>query len=176
MGEFNELGDVMAVRTQSCACGQVRFEAVDEPILAAVCYCDDCQAGGRLIEALDGAKPVLDADGGADYLTYRDDRYRCVQGAELLVGYALKPKSPTKRFVAGCCNTAMYLKYKRGHWTSTFRSAFESADLPAVEMRTNVRFRASDDAFVDDAPRYQRFPLALFGKLIKAQVAMVFGR
>jgi hypothetical protein len=68
------------------------------------------------------------------------------------------------------------LKYKRGHWTSMFRSAFESADLPAVEMRTNVRFRASDDAFVDDAPRYQRFPLALFGKLIKAQVAMVFGR
>lgn len=164
------------VRKQSCACGQVRFEAVDAPILAGVCYCDDCQAGGRMIEALAGAASALDADGGADYLTYRDDRYRCVQGAELLVGHALKPKSPTKRYVAGCCNTAMYLKYKRGHWTSTFRKAYDGAELPPVEMRTNVRFRETTLPFPDDAPQYQRFPLALFGKLIRARVAMMLGR
>ncbi len=104
--------------------------------------------GWRMIEALAGAKPVLDADGGADYLTYRDNRYRCVQGVELLVGYALKPKLVTKRYVAGCCNSAMYLKYKRGHWSSTFRGAYDGADLPRLRYartfgfaRVTVRFQ-----------------------------------
>ncbi len=165
----------MNVRTQTCACGQVQFEATGAPIVAGVCYCDDCQAGGRMIEALPDAKPALSADGGGDYLTFRDDRYRCVKGAELLVGHALKPKSPTKRYVAGCCNTAMYLKYKRGHWVSTFRGAYDG-ETPPVEMRTNLKWRDSDLPFEDDAPRYQRFPMALFGRLIGAKVGMVLGR
>ena len=65
------------VRTSSCACGRVRFEAVGAPILSAVCYCDDCQAGGRQIEELPSAARVLDADGGTPYLSYRDDRFSC---------------------------------------------------------------------------------------------------
>lgn len=165
----------MDVFHQSCACQQVRFEAVGLPILAGVCYCDDCQAGGRMLEALGGAKAALEPDGGSDYLTYRDDRYRCVAGEGLLEGHKLRARSPTTRYVAGCCKTPMYLKYKRGHWVSTFRQAYQGG-TPPVEMRTNLKWRDSALPFPDHAPRYQRFPMTLFAKLIRARFAMVLGR
>ena len=56
-------------RIASCPCGQVQLEAVGTPILSAVCYCDDCQAGGHAIEAMLDAAQVLDEDGGTHYLT-----------------------------------------------------------------------------------------------------------
>src|SRR5271167_889833 len=75
------------IRLASCACGTVRCEGVGAPIVSVVCYCSDCQEGGRKIEALPGAPRVPEADGGASYLTYRDDRFRCVSGAQMLVAY-----------------------------------------------------------------------------------------
>ena len=83
------------------------------PILSVVCYCDDCQKGGREIESLPNAARVLDADGGTPYLSYRDDRFSCVSGANLLVGYKIKDSAPTQRFVASCCNSGMFLKFGR---------------------------------------------------------------
>jgi hypothetical protein len=129
-----------------------------------------------LIEALPNAPAVLDADGGASYLTYRDDRFRCVAGQDLLTGHKLKENAPTDRYVATCCNTGMYLKFRRGHWVSTYRTRYGDADLPAIEMRTNTRFRTSATPLPQDAPCYKRFPLKLFGKLIAARIAMAWGR
>lgn len=164
------------IRTSTCVCGQVRCEATGEPILSAVCYCKDCQAGGRLIEALPAAAPVLDADGGAAYLTYRDDRFRCVAGEPLLKGYHLKDTSPTFRYVATCCNTAIYLKFTRGHWVSAYANRFETNMRPPVEMRTNIRFRQAETALPDDAPAYRRFPARLFARLIAARINMALAR
>ncbi len=56
-----------------------------------------------MIEALPGARPVLQDDGGASYLTYRDDRFDSIRGADLLKGLKLNDKAPTRRFVATCC-------------------------------------------------------------------------
>jgi hypothetical protein len=159
----------------SCSCGRVRCEGVGPPILSTVCYCSDCQAGGHQIEALPDAAPVLDADGGTPYLTYRDDRFACVEGAELLVGYKLREKAPTQRFVASCCNTGMYLKFGPGHWTSAYRLRFP-APLPPIEMRTKVASRQSDLPFPQDAPAYSSFPFKLFRRLFVARLAMLFGR
>lgn len=163
-------------RTFQCACGAVRFEAYNAPILTAVCYCQDCQAGGKLIESLPNAKPVLDADNGTSYLTYRDDRYRCIAGQDNLRGHKLKPKSPTTRYVASCCQSAMYLKFHKGHWVSTYRNRFVDDDLPPNDMRTNTRSRTSNLPIPTDAPSYRRFPLKLFGKLIAARINMALGR
>ena len=162
-------------RTASCACGRVRCEGVGTPILSAVCYCGDCQAGGRLIEALPGAPAVLDPDGGSPYLTYRDDRFACVEGSDLLVGHKLHDRAPTQRFVASCCNSGMYLKFGPGHWVSSYRLRFPEP-LPPVEMRTNVAQRQSDLPLPTDAPAYRKFPLKLFGRLIGAKLAMLLGR
>ncbi len=163
-------------RISKCACGQVQFEADGDPIVTAVCYCNDCRAGGRMIEALPNAPCVLDADGGASYLTYRDDRWHCVSGKGLLKGLKLKENSPTKRYVATCCNSSMYLKFKYGHWVSTYRNRFDAGGLPLVEMRTNTRNRQSETVLPTDAPSYPRFPFRLFGKLIAARIAMAVGR
>lgn len=162
------------VRTSSCACGRVQCEAVGEPILSGVCYCLDCQEGGRRIEALPNAAPVRDPDGGTPYLTYRDDRFRCLSGKELLMDYRLRPRSPTRRVVASCCNSGMFLKYEHGFWVSTYRYRY-SGDLPPIEMRTKVGRRKSELELPNDAPAYRRYPLKLFAKLIAARIAMPFG-
>jgi hypothetical protein len=163
------------VRTSSCRCGRVRCEGRGEPILSAVCYCLDCQEGGRRIEALPRAPRVLDDDGGAPYVLYRDDRFRCVSGEELLVDHRLKPNSPTRRVVASCCNSGMYLKFDPGFWVSSYRHRY-SGELPPIDMRTNVRRRRATTLLPSDAPCYRSFPLKLIGKLIGARVAMFLAR
>jgi len=163
------------VRTATCRCGQVRCEGVGAPILSAVCYCDDCQAGGRQIEDLPDAACVLDADGGTSVLVYRTDRFRCVAGEALLKPHRLKERAYTQRFVASCCHSAMHLKFGPGHWVSVYRARFEG-DLPPIEMRSQTQYRDVDIAFPDDVPRYRRFPLKLFARLIGARLQMLVGR
>jgi hypothetical protein len=126
------------------------------------------------MEDLPGAVPVRDPDGGTPYLTYRDDRFSCVEGTELLIGYKLTDDTPTQRFVASCCNTGMYLKYGPGHWTSAYRLRFHQPP-PPIEMRTKVAARQSSLPLPQDAPAYRSFPLKLFGRLIAARFAMLFG-
>ena len=165
----------LEARTSSCVCGRVRCESRGEPILSAVCYCLDCQEGGRRIEALPGAPQVLDDDGGAPYLLYRDDRFRCVAGEELLVDHRLKPNSPTRRVVASCCNSGMFLKFDPGFWVSSYRHRY-SGELPPIDMRTNVRRRRAETPMPGDATCYRSFPPRLFAKLIGARIDMFFGR
>src|SRR6185437_6203938 len=52
----------------SCACGNVELELRGPPIMIVSCYCDSCQEGGRRIEALPNAPPVLQPDGGTPYI------------------------------------------------------------------------------------------------------------
>jgi hypothetical protein len=153
----------------------VRCEAVGPPIVSAVCYCSDCQEGARRIEALPGAPPILDADGGASSLLYRDDRFRCVSGEEFLVAYRLKERAPTRRMAASCCNSGMFLKFEPGFWVSAYRLRF-SGDLPPVEMRNQTRDRKAQTPIPTDAPGFARFPMRLFARLMLARVAMWVGR
>src|ERR1700739_744955 len=93
----------------SCRCGKVELQIVGAPILRGICYCTSCQEAGRLHQSVPGVDAALAEDGGTDYVLYRKDRVRCVQGADLLEERRLKPGSPTRRMPAGCCNTAMFL-------------------------------------------------------------------
>ena len=163
------------VRTSSCACGRVRFEGVGAPITSAVCYCEDCQKGSAQIEALPGAPAVRDSDGGTPYLIYRDDRFRCVSGADLLRGYRIKERAPTQRVVASCCNSGVCLKFDPGHWVSAYRGRFEG-DLPPIEMRNKVKYRRPGVPIPTDAPSYRGFPPKLLRRLLASRVAMLMGR
>lgn len=140
-----------------------------------MCYCDDCQKGGQEIERLPKAARVLDPDGGTAYLSYRDDRFSCVSGAELLVGYKIKDNAPTQRFVASCCNSGMFLKFGRGHWVSMYRARFEG-DLPAIEMRTQTKYRLFNAEIPNDAPSYQTYPMKLIGRLLTSRLSMLIAR
>jgi hypothetical protein len=163
------------IRMSSCNCGRVRCQAIGEPMLSSVCYCDDCQAGGRQIEGLPNAARVLDVDGGTPYLSYRDDRFSCLSGADLLVGYKIKARAPTQRFVASCCNSGMFLKFGPGHWVSAYRARFEG-DLPPIEMRTQTKYRLGDTEIPHDAPSYGRYPMKLVRKLLASRILMLIGR
>ena len=48
-------------------------------------------------------------------------------GAEYLEEWRLKPNSPTRRVVATCCNSAMFLDFTKGHWLSMYRNRFPQA-------------------------------------------------
>jgi hypothetical protein len=64
------------VRVASCRCGQVALETEGEPIVTTVCHCSSCQDAGRQLEALLGAAPILDKDGGTPFILFRKDRVK----------------------------------------------------------------------------------------------------
>jgi hypothetical protein len=159
----------------SCSCGNVEFEATGVPILSVACYCDDCQEGSRRIEALPNALPVRDPDGGTAYLLYRKDRVKCSKGEQFLQDLRLRDKSPTKRVVATCCDSAMFLDFEKGHWLSVYRARF-AGDVPPLQMRIQTRFRPKDSEVPSDIPSYAAFPIKFIGKLLAARVAMLVHR
>jgi len=155
-----------------CACGKIEFEAAGRPILSAACFCDDCQEGSRQIEALPGAPPVRDADGGTPYVLYRKDRFRCSRGGELLRELRLREGSPTKRVVASCCNSGMYVDFEKGHWLSIYRGRFVGPTIP-VEMHIQTRFKPQYASASTEVPSYASFPVRLIVKLLLARLAML---
>ncbi|MBN3851320.1 hypothetical protein G3N58_31535 [Paraburkholderia sp. Ac-20342] len=163
----------MTTTLVSCSCGKVECEATGAPILTVVCYCDDCQRGSRQIDTLPDAAPVLNADGGTAYVLYRKDRFECTKGRELLLDLRLEEKSQTKRVVAGCCNSAMYLDFEKGHWVNVYRARFQ-AEAPPIQMHIQTRFKPSLDRAPNNIPTYRSFPPLFFSKILFARIAMIF--
>ena len=158
-----------------CQCGKVKFEAVGPPILTASCYCTSCQEAGRQFEQLASAPPVLDADGGTGVILYRKDRVQCVTGQENLGERRLKPDSPTRRVVATCCNSAMFLDFTKGHWLSMYRNRFP-AGAPPLEMRIMTKERRVGVELAGDLPNHSGYSARLMLKLIAAWITMGFRR
>lgn len=163
----------MPVMKSRCACGGVEYEAIGAPITSAICYCASCQEAGRAFEQLPAAPPVLEPDGGTAMVLYRKDRVRCVHGREQLKEYRLKPESPTRRLVATCCNSAMFLDFTKGHWLSMYRCRL-SRDAPEIEMRIMTRDRRASVALADDVPNYRGHSGRVMMKLLAAWIAMGF--
>ena len=159
--------------TAACRCGAVVLRIVGDPIVHAACYCASCQEAGRQIEQMPAAPAVLDADGATDFVVYRKDRVRCVQGGELLEAHRLNPESPTRRMVATCCNSAMFLDFTKGHWLSIYRARL-AEPVPPLEMRVMIADRSPSFALPDDAPTYATHSGKFMWKLLGAWVAMGF--
>jgi hypothetical protein len=159
----------------SCRCGVVALEVVGPPIVHTACYCASCQQAGRRIEQLAKAPPVLGADGGTDYLLYRKDRVSCLRGGDRLEALRLKPDAPTRRMVAACCNSAMFLDFTKGHWLTLY-SARLPDPLPPLEMRVMTADRPEGVVLPDDVPAYPGHTGRFMGKLLKAWAAMGFRR
>lgn len=166
---------VLGKKTSKCACGEVVFEVLGEPIGGAACHCDDCQVGWGQVEALEGAAPVFGPAGGSEYLMYRKDRVTCVQGNGLLKDFRLRPKSPTRRVVATCCNTGMFLEYEKGHWFSMLRGRFEG-EAPALDVRIQTQFLGEGEVDPGDVASYRTYSKRFVAKLIASKVAMMFSR
>jgi hypothetical protein len=159
----------------TCQCGKVKFEAIGPPILTGACYCTSCQQAGRRFEELASAPPVLDPDSGSSFVLYRKDRVQCVTGQEYLEEHRLKPDSPTRRVVATCCNSAMFLDVTKGHWLSIYRNRFAAA-APPLEIRLMTKERRAGVELADDLPNYRGHSGKFMLKLIAAWIAMGFRR
>jgi hypothetical protein len=117
------------------------------------------------------APPVLDLDGGTEVILYRKDRVQCVTGLENLQERRLKPESPTRRVVATCCNSAMFLDFTKGHWLSMYRNRFPYG-APPLEMRVMTKDRRVGVELSDAIPNHRGFSGKFILKLIAARIAM----
>ncbi len=159
-----------------CVCGGVELELEGPPILTAVCYCDACQLAAKAIETLERAPRVTDAAGGTPLVLQRRDRMRITKGEEQLQDFRLSPTTPTRRRVAICCDTLMYLDFTKGHWVSVHRDRLAPGDQPPIEMRIQARYVAEGVRLPEGGRVYRKWPLRFIGRLLKAQMAMLFGR
>lgn len=158
----------LRISTFGCRCGNVAFEATGEPIMAVACHCESCRKAAAGFAALPGATQVANAEGGTDFVMVRKDRVRCVQGEERLRAHRLTPQAPTRRVLANCCNSPVFLEFKGGHWLSVYRDRF--AEAPAIQMRTMV----GDRKFTDGIPSYRRHSAKFMWRLLRAWAAMGF--
>jgi hypothetical protein len=159
-----------------CRCGAVACFGQGKPIGTAVCYCDDCQAAARAIEALPGASPLMDSDSGTGLTLFRNSRFQVTSGADKLVAHKLRAKSATSRMVAGCCNSAMFLAFDDGpHWVSTVRNRFVG-EQPPIEFRLMTKFRNSTLPYPDAVKTYRGFPVRFLSRVLCDWVAMKLGR
>jgi hypothetical protein len=158
-----------------CRCGKVELEIDGAPILRGICYCSSCQEAGRRHHATPGADSVLAEDGGTDYVLYRKDRIRCIQGGDLLEERRLKPDSPTRRMFARCCNTAMFVDFTKGHWLTIYRGRLPN-DIPPATMRVMTAARPQGVTLPHDIPNYPGRSGKFMLKLLRAWIAMGFRR
>lgn len=157
-----------------CTCRQVALEVQGAPIISAECLCTDCQNAGAFLQSLPGAPLTLDKKGATRFVLYRKDRVRCEQGRNLLREHRLSADSKTRRVVAICCNTPMFLDFTSGHWLSIYGGLWPAASLPALEIRTMTRSRREGVVLPDDVPNPGTYTLSFFAKLFRAWVAMRF--
>ena len=164
-------GPGMIVR---CVCGAVEIEALGRPIAGVVCYCRDCQAAAQLIEAMPDASPFRASDGGTPMIIYRKDRIRCRSGSERLQKLKLRQGSPTNRWVATCCNSAMIVNFDDAkHWVDVFRARFAGSP-PPLEMRVCTRSAASPIANPEGLETTLGYSARLVARLLLARLAMAF--
>jgi hypothetical protein len=158
-----------------CRCGETTIELTGEPIHSVVCFCESCRTAGRALEQDPDAPRTVNADGGVDYCLYRKDRVRIAHGARHLREYRLEPASPTRRVVASCCGSPMFLDFTPGHWLTIFRDRLPEP-APEPQMRIMTRDRAEGARLSDAIPTYAGQPPRLLIRLLAAWAAMGFRR
>ena len=158
-----------------CRCGETTIALTGDPIQSVICHCESCRTAGHQFERDLGAPQTVSADGGVSYCLYRKDRVRIARGAHHLREYRLRPDSPTRRVVAGCCGSPMFLDFAPGHWLTVFRDRL-SGQAPEPQMRIMTRDKPAGVALSDAIPAYATQPPRLMIRLLAAWAAMGFRR
>jgi hypothetical protein len=164
------------VTTVRCTCGAVELAVTGAPTTCVACYCDDCQAAARQLEALSNAPPLLNESGGSEFVVYRKDRVAVARGADNLKSYKLKEGSPTNRRVATCCNAPMLLDFDDAKWWVDIYRARYRENVPPLEMRFCTKFKPAGAVIPADVLTHPGYPFRLIRKQVLARLAMLFGR
>lgn len=157
-----------------CRCGQTQLEVKGPPILSVECACASCRrAAETLTELPDGVDP-RGPHGTTPFVLYRKDRTRCLAGAETLAEHRLAPDASTRRVVATCCKTPVFLEFTGGHWLSMYAGLWPTDRRPASEMRTMTSDLPLGQTLPEDLPNLRKHSVRFMLKLAAAWVAMGF--
>jgi hypothetical protein len=67
-------------------------------------------------------------------MVFRRDRVACTRGVDNLQLMRLRDATKTRRMVAGCCTTPMYVSFDdKRPWVSALRASGGNADLHPVQ-------------------------------------------
>lgn len=157
-----------------CACGKTRLEVKGAPILVSECLCDSCRAAADRLAALPGGRNILTFYGATPCAEYRKDRVRILSGREHLKEFRLSADAGTRRVVAICCNTPMFLEMKGAHWLSVYLHLWPDAARPKAEIRTMTGDLVDPSALPGDIPNLKSHNASFFAKLIWAWAGMGF--
>lgn len=157
-----------------CVCGRTRLTAVGAPILVSECLCNSCRAAADRLAMLPGARNILTSYGTTPCAEYRKDRVRILSDAELLSEFRLSADAGTRRVVATCCNTPVFLEIKGAHWLSIYLHLWPEETRPKPEMRTMVGDLPDASNLPDDIPNLKSHTLSFYAKLLWAWITMGF--
>jgi hypothetical protein len=159
-----------------CRCGAVEIRAWGQPIMVNACYCDDCQAAAHRLAGSASSEPASGTDGGTEFMVFRRDRIACTGGSDRLQAMRLTAPSKTRRMIASCCATPMYLAFDdKRPWVSAFRVPF-GTDAPPLEMRICTRFKRSEEKAEDGLPSHPGYPPAMMVRILAVWPLMLFSR
>lgn len=165
----------MAPNTKlSCRCGQVRVQISGRPLIVTECHCNSCREAATRLSSLPGAPRFTSTNGGTPSVLYRKDRVDIVEGAEQLKAFKLNPNSKTRRVVATCCNTPVFLEFQGGHWIDLFSPLWPEGEMPAVEIRTMTSDLTDPSVLDNRAPSGWLTTARFYAKLLVAWAAMGF--
>jgi hypothetical protein len=160
-----------------CACGRVEFEGTGAPLAMLACYCDDCQAAAKQIDAMPpSAHSGMLADGGTISMCFRKDLVRCTRGSELLIEHKLRPRSHTKRSIASCCNSNMSTGFDNWFPMAALRTFSVNVESVKPQCCINTRFAPDVSKIMHDVPRSARVPPGFLLKLLAATATLALLR
>ena len=156
----------------ACACGKFHLEVSGEPIISTECHCQSCRDAAARLPAL--AARAQSANGGTHYVLCRKDRIRFPEGTGGLKEFRLAPDSPTRRVLAVCCDTPIFLEFKDGHWLSLYASLWPEHTAPSIELRTMTKDLPPSTSLAGDVPAGALPTAGFYARLLGAWIAMGF--
>ncbi len=123
---------------------------------------------------LPSPQAVVNEHGATRFVLYRKDRVDVIRGLEYLKEFRLTPASTTRRVVASCCNTPLFLEFKGGHWLSLYGRLWSAETLPPLDVRTMTGDLADTAQLPDDVPNARSQNISFVAKLLAAWIAMGF--
>jgi hypothetical protein len=160
--------------TIGCACGRTRLEVQGAPILVSECLCNSCKVAADRLATLPAARNLLTSYGATPCAEYRKDRIRIQSGAEHLCEFRLSADASSRRVVATCCNTPVFLEMKGAHWLSLYLHLWPDEARPNAEMRTMAGDLPDTSSLPNDMPNLKSHTVSFYAKLLGAWIAMGF--
>jgi hypothetical protein len=160
--------------TLYCSCGSIALDVTGTFILSDECCCTSCRQAADILHKQYSVPAFTEPNGSVAYVLYRKDRVAFIKGVEHLRAFKLSAQSPTRRVVALCCGTPVFLEFSKGHWLSLNNKLWPAATRPKPELRIMVGDMANASHLSQDIPNAKTYTFRFYWKLMVAYIAMGF--